>query len=187
MPKFSRRSRALTLPVIGALLSSGLLLGAPEAATASATTTTTVAAPSTAVGTTTLTLQRRKEIRNNKIRRGVRVARNQLGDPYRYGAAGPDAFDCSGLTSFAFGRAGINLPRSSDAQGAHVRRISKSRMKRGDLVFFHSGGGVYHVAIYLKRKHGERIILHASRSGTPVKRDPIWTSSWFAGTMRVRG
>jgi cell wall-associated NlpC family hydrolase len=186
MPKSSRRSRALAMPVIGALL-VGAPARSPETASASGTTTSTVAAPSAAVGTTTLTLQRRKEIRNNKIRRGGARGPQPDRDPYRYGAAGPNAFDCSGLTSYAFGRPESTFRGSSDAQGAHVRRISKSRMKRGDLVFFHSGGGVYHVAIYLKRKHGERIILHASRTGTPVKRDPIWTSSWFAGTMRVRG
>jgi cell wall-associated NlpC family hydrolase len=117
----------------------------------------------------------------------VRVAKNQIGDPYSYGSAGPGAFDCSGLTSFAFGKAGISLPRSSDAQGATVDRIGKDRMRRGDLMFFYSGGGVYHVGIYMGRKDGERIILHASQSGRPVQKDPVWTSSWFGGTLRIRG
>lgn len=189
MPKISRRQRALAMPVVGALVSSGFLLGAPETASAAATgtTTTTVAAASVAPAATALKLQRRKQIRNNKIQRAVRVARNQIGDPYRYGAAGPSAFDCSGLTSYAFGRSRINLPRTSGGQAAHARRISKSNMRRGDLIFFYDGGGVYHVGIYLGRRHGKRMILHSSQSGRPVQRDPLWTSKWYGGTMRIRG
>lgn len=187
MPSNSPRLRALALPLIGALVSSGLMLGtagASAASSAPANGTTVAASP---IAAKNLTLQQRKKIRNKKIQRAVRVARNQIGDPYVYGAAGPGAFDCSGLTSFAFGKAGISLPRSSDAQGAHVKRIAKSRMKRGDLMFFHSGGGVYHVGIYVGRKNGDRVILHSSQSGRPVQRDPVWTSSWFGGTLRIRG
>jgi cell wall-associated NlpC family hydrolase len=122
--------------------------------------------------------------RGQKVRHAARVAVNQIGDPYSYGANGPNAFDCSGLTSFAYHRSNLSLPRTSDSQARHTRRIKKSNLRRGDLVFFHSGGNVYHVGMFLKRRNGERIIVHSSRSGTPVKRDPIWTSSWFAGTVR---
>ena len=186
MPMINRGQRFFALPLIAALASSGLLVGSAgtSAASTAASGTTVAAAP---VASKNLSLQQRKQIRKNKIRRAVRVARNQIGDPYVYGAAGPGAFDCSGLTSFAFGKAGISLPRSSDAQGAHVNRIAKSRMQRGDLMFFHSGGGVYHVGIYMGRDHGDRIILHSSRSGRPVQKDPVWTSSWFGGTLRIRG
>lgn len=124
--------------------------------------------------------------REKKIFHAVRIARRQIGEPYVYGANGPGAFDCSGLTSYAFHRAGFKLPRTSSAQYARVRHIKKRNIKRGDLVFFHSGGGVYHVAIYLKRKHGNRIILHSPRPGKTVQRDPIWTSNWWAGTLRRR-
>jgi len=124
--------------------------------------------------------------RERKIHHGLQVALDQKGDPYVYGAAGPNAFDCSGLTMYSFGKAGISLPRSSDAQATAVRRISKKNLRRGDLMFFHSGGNVYHEAIFLGRNHGKTWLLHASRSGTPVKRDPVWTSSWFAGTLRHR-
>jgi cell wall-associated NlpC family hydrolase len=108
------------------------------------------------------------------------------GDPYSYGAAGPRSFDCSGLTMFAYGKAGLYLPRSSDGQARFVRHIPKKNLHRGDFVFFHSGGHVYHVAIYLGRHHGARFILHAPHSGTVVQRDPIWTPSWYAGTLRHR-
>lgn len=124
--------------------------------------------------------------RERKIHHGVQIAVNQKGDPYVYGAAGPNAFDCSGLTMYSFGRAGISLPRSSDAQADAVRRVAKKNMRRGDLMFFHSGGNVYHAAIFLGRNHGRMWLLHASRSGTPVKRDPVWTSSWYGGTLRHR-
>jgi cell wall-associated NlpC family hydrolase len=190
MPKINHRQRTLALPLIGALVSSGLLLGSAGTASASgATTTSTTAVATSATATTTMstTLRRKQQTRNTKIRRAVRVARNQIGDPYRYGAAGPSAFDCSGLTSFSFERAGLDLPRTSDGQAAHVRRISKSRIRRGDLMFYYGSGGVYHVGIYLGRRDGRRMILHSSQSGRPVQRDPVWTSSWFAGTLRIRG
>ncbi len=124
--------------------------------------------------------------RERKIHHGLEIALNQKGDPYVYGAAGPNAFDCSGLTMYSFGKAGLSLPRSSDAQAEAVRRIAKKNMRRGDLMFFHSGGDIYHVAIFLGRGNGRTWLLHASRSGTPVKRDPLWTSSWFGGTLRHR-
>jgi cell wall-associated NlpC family hydrolase len=124
--------------------------------------------------------------RIQKVRHATRVAINQIGDPYVYGANGPGAFDCSGLTQFSARRAGLYLPRSSDAQYRYVRHIKKRNLRRGDYIFFHSGGNVYHAAIFLKRTHGRVKILHASQSGTPVKRDFTWTRSWYAGTLRPR-
>jgi cell wall-associated NlpC family hydrolase len=122
--------------------------------------------------------------REEKIFRAVRIAKRQIGEPYRYGADGPGSFDCSGLTQFSYGKAGFRMPRTSDAQYDRVRHIKKRRVKRGDLVFFHSGRDVYHVGIFLKRKNGKRIILHSPSTGRTVQRDPIWTRSWWAGTLR---
>jgi cell wall-associated NlpC family hydrolase len=127
-----------------------------------------------------------RERRERKIDHAIAVARNQIGDPYRYGAAGPGAFDCSGLTMFAFGKAGLNLPRTSDAQAKDVRRIYRKNMHKGDLMFFYGSGGVYHMGIFVGWDNGRRIILHASRPGRPVQRDRVWTGKWFAGTLRVR-
>jgi cell wall-associated NlpC family hydrolase len=125
--------------------------------------------------------------RERRIHHGLEVAIRQKGDPYSYGSSGPRAFDCSGLTMYAYGRAGLYLPRSSDSQARYVRHIPKKKLRRGDFVFFHyRGGGVYHVAIYLGRRHGRRYILHAPHTGTVVQRDKIWTGSWFAGTLRRR-
>jgi cell wall-associated NlpC family hydrolase len=114
------------------------------------------------------------------------VARAQAGDPYVYGADGPNAFDCSGLTSYAYKQVGRYLPHNSQMQWNYVRHIKKSHARRGDLVFFLNGNDVYHVAILAGRVNGRPIIWHASRSGTPVKRDPIWTRAWRAGTLRHR-
>ena len=113
------------------------------------------------------------------------IVRNQKGDPYRYGAAGPNAFDCSGLVYYSFRRAGFtNIPRTSGQQANASRRIARSSMRKGDLVFFTSGGRVYHMGVFSGWSNGRRYIIHASRPGTPVKRDPIWTNSWFPGTFR---
>ncbi len=124
--------------------------------------------------------------RDRKIHHGVKVALNHRGDPYVYGAAGPGAFDCSGLTEFSFGKAGLRLPRSAAEQYGFVRHIPKRHLHRGDLMFFHSGGYIYHVAIFLRRHGGHVWLLHAPHTGTVVQRDPVWTNQWYAGTLRRR-
>jgi cell wall-associated NlpC family hydrolase len=122
-----------------------------------------------------------------KIVSALEIARNQKGDPYRYGAAGPGAFDCSGLTYFAFRRAGFgHIPRTSSAQAGFADRISRAKMQRGDLMFFHDGGGVYHVGVFAGAAKGTRYVLHAPSSGTRVRTDRVWTDSWFPGTLRNR-
>jgi len=184
MPATSRWLRLTALPLLPAILSATVLLTAGTAdartADASADASTAEASATDASNTTRATRQRRER----RIQHAVQVARDQIGDPYAYGAAGPGAFDCSGLTMYSYARAGIRLPRSSDAQASAVRRVKRSNMRRGDLMFFHSGGSVYHLGIFLKRRGGRAIILHSSSPGRPVQRDPVWTNSWFAGTLR---
>lgn len=107
-------------------------------------------------------------------------ARSRKGSPYVYGAAGPRRFDCSGLTRWVYGRVGKSLPHSSSAQVSRTERIKRDNRRRGDLVFFYSRSGVYHVGIYAERGY----IWHASRPGTPVKRVKIWTSRVFYGRVR---
>ena len=106
--------------------------------------------------------------------RAMKVALAQRGDPYRYGAVGPNAFDCSGLTMFSYGRVGRKIPRTTDQQKAGLRAISKSDKRPGDIILFVHGGDAYHAAVYI----GKNRIVQASRSGTPVKVDPIWTASY---------
>lgn len=119
----------------------------------------------------------------HKIQKAVTVAKRQIGDPYVYGATGPGSFDCSGLTAYAYGKAGIRLPRTSDAQARHARPVSRKNLRRGDLIFFHSGGNVYHVGIYWGRNNGNRLILDAPRPGERVGYTRMWTNSWFAGRV----
>lgn len=128
------------------------------------------------------------EPRKGKIAHALEVARNQKGDPYVYGADGPNSFDCSGLVQFAYGKAGIRVPRASGDQARYFHRLkAKKNMRPGDLMAFYGSGGIYHVGLWTGRwQDGRRLILHASRSGTPVKVDPVWTDQWYAATLRHR-
>ncbi len=81
-------------------------------------------------------------------RKALKVAASKKGSPYRWGAAGPRRFDCSGLTLYAFKKAGKQLPRTAAAQYNKTKHISATKRTLGDLVFFHSGSSVYHVGIY---------------------------------------
>ena len=102
------------------------------------------------------------------------------GRPYSYGAAGPSAFDCSGYTSYVFAHAvGRTLAHSSATQYANSTKIAKSAIRPGDLVFFTSGGRVYHVGIYA----GGGLIWNAPHTGTVVRLETISTSSWVAGRV----
>lgn len=124
---------------------------------------------------------------DGRVAHAMSIAVAQRGKPYVYGASGPGAFDCSGLTSFAFHRAGFGgLPRTSAAQAHFARHIPRTRMQRGDLIFFTSGGGVYHVGLYAGFSHGRRMVLHAPYPGRSVTTQPLWTNSWFAGSLRSR-
>ncbi|MFD8330005.1 C40 family peptidase [Streptomyces lydicus] len=110
----------------------------------------------------------------------LRVAASKRGSPYQYGAQGPFRFDCSGLMLYSFKRAGRALPRSAAAQYAHTRHISLAARKRGDLVFFHSGRGIYHVGIYA----GNGRIWHAPKTGAVVRLEKIWSRSVWYGRVR---
>lgn len=94
--------------------------------------------------------------------RAVAFARRQLGDRYRWGATGPNSWDCSGLTQGAWRSVGVSLPHNARQQLARGKRISRSQLRPGDLVYFYSG--IRHVGIYV----GGGRIIHASRPGKPV-------------------
>lgn len=149
-----------------------------------ALTLATVTAPSPAGAATKAERQRRAV--HERVLQAQSIARNQLGDPYAYGAAGPNAFDCSGLVYYSYRRAGFAMPRTSAAQAAHTRRVAKANMRSGDLMFFYSSGGVYHAAIFLRWERGHAVMLDAPGSGRRVQVTVPWTSSWFGGTLRRR-
>jgi len=109
----------------------------------------------------------------------IQTARNQLGKPYQYGASGPDSFDCSGLTMFSWGHAGVSLPHSAAAQQGMGTPVSQSELQPGDLVFF--GSPAYHVALYI----GDGMIIHAPTTGDVVKIVSLSSMPDYSGARRV--
>ena len=95
----------------------------------------------------------------------------QRGKPYVYAAAGPNAYDCSGLTMAAYAAAGVSLPHQSAEQYNYGTHVSLDAMQPGDLVFFYSP--ISHVAIYL----GNGLIVHAPTSGDVVKVSPLFSGA----------
>ncbi len=110
-------------------------------------------------------------------KRLVKIAASERGTPYRYGGSTPRGFDCSGFTRWVYARAGKRLPRTSAAQAAATRNIPRRAARRGDLIFFHSGGRVYHVGIYAGRGR----LWHSPRPGQGVRLDRIWSRAHFFG------
>ncbi|MFJ3232700.1 NlpC/P60 family protein [Streptomyces sp. NPDC086787] len=99
--------------------------------------------------------------------RAVRYAVDQLGKPYVWGATGPGAYDCSGLTSQAWIHAGTVIPRTSQEQWARLRHIPLRELRPGDLVIYFPEAT--HVALYL----GRGMVVQAPRPGARVKVSPI--------------
>ena len=117
---------------------------------------------------------------NSGARAAIAFARAQLGEPYRWGAAGPSAWDCSGLTAGAWAAGGVSLPHYSVAQYQQSTPISANELRPGDLVFWGASGdpsSIYHVALYVG--HGR--IIHAPRTGKPVTEESMyyWMSPSF--------
>jgi hypothetical protein len=98
----------------------------------------------------------------------VRTAAAQIGKPYQWGAAGPDSFDCSGLTMYSWAAAGVSMGHYTGAQWAAFPHVPLSELAPGDLVFF--GSDVHHVGIY----EGGGVMIHAPQTGDFVKRTSIW-------------
>ncbi len=92
----------------------------------------------------------------------VKFACAQIGKPYVWGADGPGGYDCSGLTSAAWRKAGVSLPHNAAAQRGVVASVKESQLRPGDLVFYY--GDIHHVGMYV----GNGWLVHASRAGVPV-------------------
>ncbi len=115
----------------------------------------------------------------------------QIGDPYKYGAAGPSAFDCSGLIYYSYKKNDKYLKyksggkwhtaRTAQQEYWAVSKISKSDRKPGDLVFFGNTNSIYHVGFYA----GNGKVLHAPKPYRTVKYEKLWTSNVHYG--RVNG
>ncbi|MFE3059276.1 NlpC/P60 family protein [Nocardia sp. NPDC059239] len=91
----------------------------------------------------------------------------RVGDPYVWGATGPDQFDCSGLVQWAFHQVGKSVPRTSQQQSSYGTPVDEKDLQPGDVVFFYSD--ISHVGIYA----GNGLMLHASTFGVPVQVAPM--------------
>ncbi|WP_327177546.1 C40 family peptidase [Streptomyces sp. NBC_01335] len=115
---------------------------------------------------------------NSRAAEAVAFAYGAIGKPYVWGATGPSAYDCSGLTQAAWRAAGVSLPRTTYTQINAGQRVSRSQLAPGDLVFFYSG--ISHVGLYV----GDGKMIHAPRPGAPIRVAPI-DEMPFAGATRV--
>jgi cell wall-associated NlpC family hydrolase len=109
----------------------------------------------------------------------VAYAEAQLGDAYVYGATGPDAWDCSGLTMGAWAQAGVSLPHNAAAQMSYGTPVSESELQPGDLVFYYQP--VSHVGIYI----GNGQIVNAENPSVGVVTAPV-NSMPYSGAVRIR-
>ncbi len=107
----------------------------------------------------------------------IAYAMAQVGDSYVYGAAGPGAFDCSGLTMMAWAQAGVSLPHSSGAQYGSGPHVASSDLQPGDLVFYYSP--ISHVAMYI----GNGLIVHAANPGAGVRVAELYSMP-YVGAVR---
>lgn len=116
----------------------------------------------------------------------VDEALEQVGKPYQWGGSGPDSFDCSGLTSYAWRAAGVEITRTSRTQWDYTKQISRSELQAGDLVFYSRDGtrdGIGHVAMYTGRGNE---VVEAPYSGNNVRlRSDGLTRSDILGYGRV--
>ena len=112
----------------------------------------------------------------------VDAGETKLGAPYVYAAGGPNAFDCSGFTRWAWMQLGVQLPHNSGAQWAAVERIALDQLEPGDLVFNWGfrGGQPDHVGLYV----GDGMMIHSPNSSGVVRYDSI---NWWTGATTAAG
>jgi cell wall-associated NlpC family hydrolase len=108
----------------------------------------------------------------------LRWALTKLGSPYVWGAAGPSAFDCSGLVMWAYAQVGISLMHYTGDQWNEGEHVSRSELQPGDLVFFFADLG--HVGLYI----GNGLMVDAPTYGQPVQVQPVFWSA-YAGAVRI--
>ncbi|HTK16710.1 MAG TPA: NlpC/P60 family protein [Acidimicrobiia bacterium] len=107
----------------------------------------------------------------------VDTAVAQLGKPYVYAAAGPDSFDCSGLTMYAWAAAGVSIPHNAEAQYQSLPHVPMSSLEPGDLVFF--GSPIHHVGMFV----GNGTMIEAPYTGVNVRYHSIYRPD-YAGAAR---
>jgi peptidoglycan DL-endopeptidase CwlO len=108
----------------------------------------------------------------------LRWALTKVGDPYVWGAAGPSAFDCSGLVMWAYAQVGISLMHFTGDQWNEGQHVSRSELEPGDLVFFFPT--ISHVGLYI----GNGLMVDAPTFGVPVHVEPVFWSA-YVGAVRI--
>ena len=184
------RSKRLVPQTASCLLAASMLVTAPAPAAAQATAPAAAeprpaSAPLALDATTLRTIRaynkyRKKITRQRKrAKTAIAFARKQLGKPYRWGAAGPRAYDCSGLVMKAWQKAGVRLPRVTYSQYRAVRRkVGYNSLRPGDLVFFR---GRAHVGMYISKNR----YIHAPNSRSRIRIDRLSARrKQFAGAVR---
>jgi cell wall-associated NlpC family hydrolase len=111
----------------------------------------------------------------------VQRACAQMGKPYVFATEGPNTFDCSGLTKYAWLAGGHTLTHQTVSQLRETRRVTKDELLPGDLIFFYSTTAPSHVGIYV----GDGLMVHASRSGVPVKQKDVSNDNSITAYGRV--
>ncbi len=117
---------------------------------------------------------------SSKAQTAIAAAMSKLGTPYVWGGSGPSSFDCSGLTQWAYAKAGISLAHYTGAQWNQGRHVAQSELQPGDLVFFYPDH--HHVGIYL----GNGMMVHAPQTGDVVKVSPL-AGRAYSGAVRLVG
>lgn len=194
--RLTRLTRLISAVAAGTL-GAGLLIGGagtahaidrptPPATVTAVTPTVTAATTQARRDTPVTTTRAQRQAARQEVRDGV-VARamKQVGSAYAAGAEGPRAFDCSGLTLYAWKSAGVRLTHYSYAQFQETKRVSIKKALPGDLVFYFRNGA-RHVGLYV----GKGMMVHASDYGVGVIKSPIrgtaWTDAHFTGIGRVK-
>ncbi|MCW2799966.1 MAG: hypothetical protein JWQ70_1438 [Aeromicrobium sp.] len=118
----------------------------------------------------------------SKVETAIAFAKAQLGEPYKWGGAGPSSWDCSGLTMRSWQAAGVNLPHYAGAQYAQTKPVPISKIQRGDLLYWSNGGpgSIYHEALYL----GGGQMIQAPRPGRSV--EIVSLSYWIKPDLASR-
>ena len=120
---------------------------------------------------------------NEVASKAIVYAKQMLGKPYMYAGETPAGFDCSGLVKYSYGRAGISLPRDTQAQRRMSVLVSMRSLREGDLLFFdQEGRKTSHVGMYL----GNGRFIHAPSSGGKVRTDSLSAEFWKKHLIEVR-
>lgn len=167
-PHALRRSAFAVLATAGVALGTSVAVAPSAAASAggSGGTHSLSAAPSVAAPT-------------GAAQVAVDTALAQLGDPYVWAGAGPNVFDCSGLTQYAYAAAGVSLPHSSSMQSTYGSYVPRDQLQPGDLVFYYSPVG--HVGMYI----GDGQMVHAPQPGETVEIIPVDAISGYNTARRM--